>query len=128
MIAELLAVAAAWQSGPQLPEPRTEVAGAAVRSEIYIVGGYNADGSTSRRVDVYSPAKRSWRRAADLPVAVNHAMAASYRGRLYVVGGYSGDGRTLRSIFVLVKGNWRALVAMPVSRAAAGAAVAGNRL
>jgi N-acetylneuraminic acid mutarotase len=128
VLAELLAAAAAWQSGPALPVPRTEVAGAVVRGEIYVVGGYNADGSSSRRVDVYSPAKQTWRRAADLPIAVNHAMAASHRGRLYVVGGYSGDGRTLRSVFVLVKGRWRALAPLPASRAAAGAAVAGNRL
>jgi N-acetylneuraminic acid mutarotase len=128
MIAELLAVAAAWQSGPALPLPRTEVAGAVVRGEIYVAGGYNADGSSSRRVDVYSPAKQSWRRAADLPVSVNHAMAAAHRGRLYVVGGYSGDGRTLRSTYVLAKGKWRALAPMPASRAAAGAAIAGGRL
>src|SRR5207249_1602802 len=75
MIGELLAAAVAWQSGPQLPVPRTEVVGAAVRGEIYIVGGYNADGSSSRRVDVYAPATRRWRRGPDLPVAVNHAMA-----------------------------------------------------
>lgn len=127
MIAELLAAAASWQSGPQLPLPRTEVAGAAVRGDIYIVGGYNADGSSSRRVDVYSPAKRSWRRGPDLPVAVNHAMAASYRGRLYVVGGY-GTGGTLRSTFMLAGGKWRALAPLPVARAAAGATVAGRRL
>jgi N-acetylneuraminic acid mutarotase len=128
MIGELLAAVATWQSGPALPVPRTEVAGAAVRNEIYIVGGYNADGSSSRRVDVYSPAKRSWRRGPDLPVAVNHAMAAAYRGRLYVVGGYSGAGPTLRSTFVLVGGRWRGLAPLPAPRAAAGAAVAGGRL
>jgi N-acetylneuraminic acid mutarotase len=128
MIAELLALVAAWQTGPPLPVPRTEVAGAAVRGEIYIVGGYNADGSSSRRVDVYTPAQQSWRRGADLPVAVNHAMAAAYRGRLYVVGGYSGDGRTLRTTYVLAKGKWRALAPLPASRAAAGIAIAGSRL
>jgi N-acetylneuraminic acid mutarotase len=128
MIAELLAVAATWQSAPALPVARTEVAGAAVRGEIYVAGGYNADGSSSRRVDVYSPAKQRWRRAPDLPVSVNHAMAAAYRGGLYVVGGYAGDGRTLRATYVLAGGRWRALAPMPASRAAAGAAVADGRL
>jgi len=128
MIAELLAVATTWQSAPALPVPRTEVAGAAARGEIYVAGGYNADGSSSRRVDVYSPAKQRWRRAPDLPVSVNHAMAAAYRGRFYVVGGYAGDGRTLRATYMLAGGRWRALAPMPASRAAAGAAVAGGRL
>lgn len=128
MIGELLAAAAAWQSGPQLPAPRTEVAGAAVRGEIYIVGGYNADGSSSRRVDVYSPATRNWRRGPDLPVAVNHAMAAAYRGRLFVVGGYSGAGPTRRSTFVLANRRWQSLAPLPAPRAAAGAAIARGRL
>jgi N-acetylneuraminic acid mutarotase len=128
MIGGLLAAAAMWQSGPPLPVPRTEVAGAAVRGEIYIVGGYNEDGSSSRRVDVYSPASKSWRRGPDLPVAVNHAMAAADRGRLYIVGGYSGAGPTLRTTFVLVADRWQRLASLPAPRAAAGAAVANRRL
>ena len=128
MIGALLVAVAAWQSGPPLPLPRTEVAGAAVRGRIYVVGGYNADGSSSRRVDVYSPSMRLWRRGPDLPVAVNHAMAAAYRGRLYVVGGYGGDGQAHRSTFVLANGRWRSLAPMPAPRAAAGAAIAHGRL
>src|SRR5436190_210040 len=60
MLAEVVAaagvVAGTWQSEPPLPLPRTEVAGAVVRGEVYVVGGYLADGQSSRRVDVYSPA------------------------------------------------------------------------
>jgi hypothetical protein len=48
MLAELLAaagvVAGTWQTGPPLPLARTEVVGAAVRGNIYVVGGYLADG------------------------------------------------------------------------------------
>lgn len=132
MLAELVAaagvVAGAWQTGPPLPLPRTEVAGAAVRGEVYVVGGYLADGRSSSRVDVYSPRARRWRRGPDLPVAVNHAMAAAYRGRLYVVGGYAGNGASLRSAHVLVNRRWRPLPPLPASRAAAGAAVAAGRL
>jgi N-acetylneuraminic acid mutarotase len=128
MIGALLVAAAAWQAGPPLPLPRTEVVGAAVQGRIYVVGGYNADGSSSRRVDVYSPATTLWRRGPDLPVALNHAMAAAYRGRLYVVGGYSAAGKVLRTTFVLDKGRWRRLAPMPAPRAAAGAAIVRGRL
>ena len=131
MLAELLTaagvLAGTWSSGPALPVPRTEVAGAAVRGEIYVVGGYFADGRSSSRVDVYSPGKRRWRQAPDLPVAVNHAMAAAYRGRLYVVGGYGTSG-PLRSTFVLSANRWRRLAPLPGPRAAAGLAVAAGRL
>jgi N-acetylneuraminic acid mutarotase len=132
MLAELVAavelVAGTWQNEPALPLPRTEVAGAVVRGEIYVVGGYLANGQSSRRVDVYSPAARRWRRERDLPLAVNHAVAAAYRGRLYVIGGYGGNGRTLRSTFVLANGRWRVAAPLPVPRAAAAAAVAGGRI
>ena len=131
MLAELLGAAAAlvgnWESGPQLPLARTEVAGAAVRGEIYIAGGYLANGSSTARVDVYSPSTRRWRRAPDLPVAVNHAMAAGYRGRLYVLGGHSDRG-TLHAAYMLSAGRWRALRPMPASRGAAAVAIAGGRL
>jgi N-acetylneuraminic acid mutarotase len=98
-----------------------------VRGEIYIAGGYLANGRSSARVDVYSPQTRRWRRAPDLPVAVNHAMAAAYRGRLYVLGGHSTTG-TLRATYVLANRRWRRLAPMPAPRAAAGAAVVAGRL
>jgi non-specific serine/threonine protein kinase len=46
---------------------------------------------------------------------------------LYVVGGYGATGAH-RSVYVLVGGRWRALRPMPAARAAAGAAVLGDRL
>jgi N-acetylneuraminic acid mutarotase len=132
MLAELVAaagiVSGAWQSEPPLPVPRTEVAGAVVRGEVYVVGGYLADGQSSARVDVYSPTTQRWRRERDLPLAVNHATAAAYRGRLYVIGGYGGNGRTLRSTFVLDKGRWSASAPMPFPRGAAAAAIAGEKV
>jgi hypothetical protein len=40
VIAELIAVAAAmWQTGPALPVPRSEVAGAAGRDQVIVAGG-----------------------------------------------------------------------------------------
>jgi N-acetylneuraminic acid mutarotase len=123
MIAELLAVVAAWQTGPPLPVPRSEVAAAAVKGEVVLVGGFLADGASSGRVDVYSPERRRWRRLPNLPIAVNHAMAASYRGRLYVVGGYDGRGNVQRRFYVFAGRRWRRLAPLPAGRAAGGAAV-----
>jgi non-specific serine/threonine protein kinase len=123
MVTELLAAVAAWQTGPPLPVPRSEVAAAAVKGEIVVAGGFLAGGASSGRVDAYSPERRRWRRLPNLPIAVNHAMAASYRGRLYVVGGYDGRGRVLRRFYVLAGRRWRQLAPLPVGRAAAGAAV-----
>lgn len=120
------ALALGWQSDAQLPLPRGEVAGAAYRGGIAVVGGFLGDGSSSARVDLYRPGK-GWSRLPDLPVAMNHAMAAAADGRLYVVGGFGAAG-PLRSAFVLVDGRWRTLPSLPTARGAGGAAVVGNVL
>lgn len=120
-----------WQRAAPVPEPRTEVAATAASGEIVVVGGFLADGSSSKRADAYSPQRDRWRRRPDLPLAVNHAMAAAYRGRAYVLGGYAGAigaGNAVRAAYVLERGRWRALPRMPERRAAAGAAVVGGRL
>jgi N-acetylneuraminic acid mutarotase len=117
-----LGVAAGWTSGVPLSEPRTEVAAAALRGEIVVVGGFTTSGSNSRRVDAYSPSRDAWRRLPDLPVAVDHAAAASSGGRVYVVGGYGADRRPLRAAFSFDGRVWRRLPSPPESRAAAAAA------
>jgi hypothetical protein len=93
-------------------------------SEIVIVGGYLADGTSTGRVDAFTPRTGRWRRLPDLPAKVNHAMAAAAGGRLYVVGGYGAERRA----FVFARGHWRALRRPPAPRAAAGAAIVGSRL
>jgi N-acetylneuraminic acid mutarotase len=106
-----------WQTHAALPVPRTEVAAATAGREIAVVGGYLADGTSSHRVDLYSPSMDTWRVGPDLPAAVNHAAATVARGRLYVAGGYGAE----RSLFVLRGKTWQTLP-LPAARAAAGAA------
>lgn len=129
LLAVLLLGGDGWTKRAPLPVARSEVAAASFRGGVAVVGGFLADGSSSREVDLYSPASDSWQRLPDLPVAINHAMAAAAGGRLYVVGGYpNGFGRRLRTAYVLAEGRWRALPPLPASRAAGGAAVVGGRL
>ena len=130
-VAAVVATSAAsteWEARAALPVPRTEVSAAAAGSEIVVLGGYTADGGSSRRVDAYSPARDEWGRLPDLPVGVNHATAVGVGRRAYVLGGYAASGAVLRSVFVLQGGRWRALPRMPFPRAAAGAGVAGGRI
>jgi N-acetylneuraminic acid mutarotase len=116
-----------WSQGAPLPVPRSEVAATVAAGEIYVVGGFLADGQGSNRVDAYSPRTNRWRRITDLPVTVHHPMAAAHRGRVYVIGGYGPEGARLTA-FVLVNGVWTPLPPMPESRGAGGAAVVGSKL
>lgn len=96
--------------------------------EIYIVGGFTANGENSPRVDAYSPADNTWRQIPDLPLPVDHTMAAAHKGTLYVAGGY-GPGRSrLTTLFSFLDGSWTRLPPMPEQRAAGGAAVVDGKL
>ena len=107
-----------------MPLARTEVAGARLGGELVVVGGYLADGSSTGRVDAYSPRTDRWRRLPDLPVGVNHAAATAAGGGLYVIGGYGAPRRA----FVFRRGRWQRLPNLPAPRAAAGAAIVARRL
>jgi hypothetical protein len=119
---------AKWERGAPLPLERGEVAAARAGAEIFVVGGFTADGANSPRVNAYSPARESWRRVPDLPVSVDHTMAAGYRGKLYVAGGYAADRSRLTTLFSFSNGSWTRLPAMPAERAAAGATVVHGKL
>jgi N-acetylneuraminic acid mutarotase len=115
---------AAWKTRAPLPLARSEVAAAALGTQVAVVGGFLADGASSARVDLYRTKTDTWGRAADLPLPVNHSAAATLGGRLVVAGGYGAT----RSAWVLANGRWRSLPRLPAPRAAAGAAVLGGRL
>jgi non-specific serine/threonine protein kinase len=117
-----------WGRGAPLPLPRGEVAAALAGGQIYVVGGFTADGQSSPRVDAYSPAADSWRRVPDLPLPVDHAMAAGYRGKLYVIGGYGPERSRLATVFAYSGRSWTRLAPMPEPRAAGGAAVVNGKL
>jgi Kelch motif len=117
-----------WDARAAMPLPRTEVAAAALGSEIVILGGFTSDGGASRRADAYAPARDAWRRLPDLPIGVHHAMAVSAGGKVYAIGGYASTGETLRAAFVLDRGAWRAIPRMPFPRAAAGAGAVRGKI
>src|SRR5437773_9102807 len=68
---------------------RTEVAVAAVRGKIYVVGGFQQGLSfITPAVEEYDPATDTWRQRAPLPTALHHAGIGVVNDRLYVIGGF----------------------------------------
>lgn len=125
-----------WTETVRSDTPRQWSATAVVDDLIWVVGGIDDRGSTTL-VEAFDPSGRppGWRRgiAPQLPVDLNHAAAVNYRGELVVAGGWSeagGDTSAEASdkVFVLRDGAWAELPPLNHARAAAGAAVAGNKL
>ncbi len=121
--------AAGWKQRAPMPVQRSEVAAAVYNGGVAVVGGFHADRSSSKEVDLYQPSTNRWRRLPDLPVAVNHAMAAAAGGKLYVVGGFADPPRHwLRYAYAYYGNRWHDLTPMPTARAAGGAAIVGRKL
>jgi hypothetical protein len=123
-----------WVTLPQAPTPRGEVSAARIGDDVYVVGGFDASGHTSRVVQRLNLRTEHWTTVASMPQALNHMSAISFAGRLYVVGGYSAPGDTSSGAvrgfwrYDPTTGRWTSLPDAPVARAAAGAAVLGHRL
>jgi N-acetylneuraminic acid mutarotase len=77
-----------WETLAPMPTPRAEVAVAAVSGLIYVVGGFEASGSASQKVEVYDPATDSWSEVPSLPAPRHHTAAVEWEGDLLVIGGY----------------------------------------
>ncbi|MGH2813240.1 MAG: Kelch repeat-containing protein [Actinomycetota bacterium] len=129
-----------WRSLTPVPTARTEVAAAAVGSQIFVAGGFGEGGGTVAVVEVYDTEADRWATGPELPLATNHAMAASDGKSLFVLGGYAGPGLespTDRGFRFdpagdcppgEICGSWEPLPRMPEVRAAAGAAFADGRI
>src|SRR3989475_12857463 len=67
---------------------RTEVAVAAVRGKVYVVGGFQPGlPFITPAVEEYDPATDTWRERAPLPSGLHHAGIGVVNDRLYVIGG-----------------------------------------
>src|SRR2546425_11496668 len=68
---------------------RTEVAVAAVRGKVYVVGGFQQGLSfITPAVEEYDPATDTWRHRASLPSGLHHAGIGAVNDRIYIIGGF----------------------------------------
>lgn len=82
-----------WVSLPPLPIQVFGIQAATIGEDIYVVGGYLPDGSTTNRTWRYNVLTNTWAELAPLPSAAGIATAAvaAANGKLYVIGGDDGD-------------------------------------
>ena len=91
-----------------------------VGNEAYIIGGFDANGVASAKVEVYNTTSDTWRTASPLPVALHHAGAAVVNGRIFVVGGYLEGWIPTGAVWVYdpKADRWSPGTSMPTKRAA----------
>jgi N-acetylneuraminic acid mutarotase len=115
-------ISSPWPTGAPLPTPRSEIAGAALKGKIYIIGGYDQSGQSTATVEVYDPIADRWTNAAPLPQPLDHTAAAtSYDGKLYVVGGgYLGGDTLSNKLFIYdpTTNKWTEGANLPAARGA----------
>ena len=110
-----------------LPSAVQEVAAASTATRFYIIGGYDATGSSVSSVFVYDGAR--WADGPTLPIAVNHPAAAALNGNIYVAGGFTSGSATSR-VFRLAPGAsmWQEVASMHTARAATAVLAIGRYL
>jgi serine/threonine protein kinase/N-acetylneuraminic acid mutarotase len=125
------APAAAWKPITNARVARDAVAATQVDGTIWIYGGIRSDGAVSAMQEGYDPVIDSWKGGDDLPVAVQHAAAVSWQENPVVLGGWKtvgGKNVATDQVWRVVNGRWVELPHLLQPRAAAAAAVVGDRL
>lgn len=118
----------AWRSLSDAPTPRLMMAWTVVDDKIWIAGGMS-HGNTLPIVQSYDPQTGAWQAQPPLPVPLNHATATTYRGEMVVIGGAQDElANASNKVYALRGGSWVELPSLTHARAAAAAAVVGDKL
>jgi serine/threonine-protein kinase PknK len=122
---------AAWKPITNARVSRDAAATTQVDGTIWIFGGIRSDGAITGMQEGYDPVIDSWKGGDDLPVPVQRAMAVNWQGNPVVLGGLKtvgGKNVATDQVWRVVNSRWVELPHLLQPRAAAAAAVVGDRL
>ena len=102
-----------------------ETAAAVAGGRLYVMGGFNAAGSSLDGVYVFDGS--TWSAGPRLPVPVDHASAATLDGAVYIAGGHS-NGTDVARAFRLDGDRWTAVASMHFARGGHALVAAEGRL
>jgi len=122
-----------WESGPSLPEQRTELTAASLDGRLYVVGGVlpetaGRDVVAADSVYVYGPETGVWETTASMPEAVHHVAIAAPTDNIVVVGGHAGWFEPVDSVWRFDGDTWASLTSLPTPRGALTASVIDGRI
>ncbi len=123
---------AGWQPITNARVAREATATTEADGTIWIFGGIGADNRVSGRHEGYDAAIDIWKGGDDLPVPVQHAMSVTWQGNPIVLGGWRAEGTNQKvatdRVWRVVNSRWVELPPLLQPRAAAAAAVVGDRI
>lgn len=116
-----------WEERSTMPAPREKLAAVELDGKIYVIGGTDENGVSSK-LEVYDPATDSWTALADMQgigiLAKTELGAAAVNGKIYAIGGsnsgvYEYDPDT---------DTWTAKAPMPEALKGFGTAVLNDKI
>jgi len=120
--------ASQWRTLPDAPTARLMMAWTVLDGKIWIAGGMR-HGETLQTVQSYDPQTGTWESEPPLPIPLHHATATTYRDEFVVIGGASDNlAEATNKVFALRGNSWAELPSLGHARAAAAAAVVGDKL
>ncbi len=118
-----------WREGAQKLTAVASAAAGVLGGEIYVAGGYGANGEATAAVEAYSPLNNAWRTVTALPRPTAGALAIVSDELLYLFGGENGE-QVLADSLVYDPGTqqWQTLPPMPTARAYSVGGALGGKL
>ena len=76
-----------WERLPDMPVAKWEPASLVIDDKLYVLGGYEDNVVSSRRVDVFDPADGSWTQLQDCPSRISHVDLVEDDSGFWFAGG-----------------------------------------
>ena len=121
-----------WHALRDTPFPVQYAAATDLGGRVLLLGGIGEGESASAETAIFDRAINTWGAGPQLPEPLHHFMAVTYKGEVVVIGGFvPGDELTSEQsdrVFALRDNEWEELPSLNHPRAAAAAAVVGNKI
>ena len=108
--------AGTWTKAAPIPERLQEHHGVLYRGKIYITGGLDSTGQTTKVAYRYDPRGNTWEKIADIPEPRHHMPMVVVNDTLYAIGGFDGLRFTPKSTLWISrpeKNTWEDRAALP---------------
>lgn len=118
-----------WSPGRPLPEARNNAGTTALLGKLYVVGGFNSQGSRRSSLFVFDPALDEWDSGLDMPSRRGGLVAAAVDGKLYAIGGrIRREDTGLNEMYDPAVNVWSERSPMPTARTHHSCAVVDGKI